>query len=402
MNNKNILIFSAVFPPEPVVSAQLSLDIATELSNNNSVVVLSPKPSRPESFRFKETNKILSFKHMVLDSFTCPKSSTWGRLRESYSFGKKCVEYIRKNYSEIDCIYQNSWPLFAQYMIVKAAKRYKIPIITHVQDIYPESFTNKLSIGGGIMNYVLLPIDKFILENSTKVLCISENMRNQLQKSRTISSEKFEVVVNWQDEENFIEFQKNNDIIKLVGKTLFTFMYLGNNGPVAGVDFLIRAYHKAQIPRSQLVIAGSGSKTENCKELVRKLGVDNVIFVPVPDGKVPEIQAQSDVMLLPVKRGGAMSSIPSKLPAYMFSAKPIIGSLDLESDTARAINESGSGLVVEPENMNGLINAMRELSSMSKVDLKDKGKSGFEYAMVHFSKKSNLQKVVSIIERTIL
>ena len=396
---KNFLVISCVFPPEPVVSAQLSLDIATELSNDMSVVVLSPKPTRPENFKFKDTNKNYSFKHIILDSFTCTKSSTWGRFRESYSFGRKCVHYIYRNHSQIDFIYQNSWPLFAQYTIVKAAKRYRIRIITHVQDIYPESFTNKLSIGKRIMNSVLLPIDKFILENSTKVLCISENMKNQLLKSRKISSEKFEVVVNWQDEENFIEFQKNNDTIKQVKKTLFTFMYLGNNGPVAGIDFLIRAFHKAQIANSQLIIAGSGSKTESCKELVRKLGVENVIFVPVPDGKVPEIQAQSDVMLLPVKIGGALSSIPSKLPAYMFSAKPIIGSLDLESDTAKAIKDANCGIVVEPENEDILVEAMKDISSWDKYKLYKKGLNGFNYALENFSRKNNLKKIIEIISK---
>ena len=397
MRNKKILIISAVFPPEPVVSSQLSLDIATELSKNKAVVVLSPKPTRPYNYTFEHKDTKHPFEHIITNSYTCPKSSIFGRLRESYSFGKKCVEYIRNNYSDIDCIYQNSWPLFAQFMIVKAAKRYRISIITHVQDIYPESFTNKLSIGGGVVNSVLLPIDKFILENSTKVLCISENMRNQLQKSRKISSEKFEVLANWQDEENFIKYQKNNDTIKQAGKTLFTFMYLGNNGPVAGVDFLIRVFHKAQIPNSQLIIAGSGSKTESCKELVRKLGVENVIFAPVPDGKVPEMQAQSDVMLLPVKSEGAMSSIPSKLPAYMFSAKPIIGSLDLESDTARAIRYANCGIVVEPENEDLLAKAMKDISSWDKKEINEKGLNGFNYAIENFSRENNLKRLIEII-----
>ena len=46
----NILIISAVFPPEPVVSANLSRDLAEELSKNNQVTVLCPKPTRPNGF----------------------------------------------------------------------------------------------------------------------------------------------------------------------------------------------------------------------------------------------------------------------------------------------------------------------------------------------------------------
>jgi glycosyltransferase involved in cell wall biosynthesis len=138
-----------------------------------------------------------------------------------------------------------------------------------------------------------------------------------------------------------------------------------------------------------------------CIELANSYNATNIEFLPVPEGMVPEIQNKSDVMLLPVKKNGAMSSIPSKLPAYMFSSKPIIGSLDLESDTAKSILESGCGIVVEPENEVELINAMKEASEWSKQVLEEKGNAGFEYAVLNFSKKENLQKVVTVIENII-
>lgn len=394
---KNILIISCVFLPEPVVSAQLSLDIATELSKNNSVVVLSPRPTRPENFIFERNNAIHSFEHITVDSYTYPKSKVIGRLRESYSFGKKCADYINENYKNIDIIYQNAWPLFAQYKITKTAKRNKIPLVIHVQDIYPESLTNKLTFAKKVISSLLMPLDKYILQNSSYIVCISKNMKKLLSETRKIDKKKFSTVSNWQNEEDFLKYKQTKQN-KDIPQKPFTFMYLGNNGPVAGVDFLIESFAKADIDDSQLIIAGSGSKTDYCKTLALNLSAENVLFIPVPDGKVPEIQDIADVMLLPVKKGGALSSIPSKLPAYMFSAKTIIGSLDLESDTARAIIEANCGLVVEPENENALIKAMREISTMAIEQLTQKGLNGFHYAMKNFSRKTNLEKVVKIIQ----
>ena len=43
---KTILIITAVFPPEPIVSSRLSFDIANKLSEENEIVVLHPHPSR--------------------------------------------------------------------------------------------------------------------------------------------------------------------------------------------------------------------------------------------------------------------------------------------------------------------------------------------------------------------
>lgn len=396
---KRILIISCVFPPEPIVSAQLSLDIATELSKNNSVVVLSPKATRPENFIFAISNQKYSFEHVIVTSYTYPQSKIVGRMRESFSFGKFCANYIQENFRKINVIYLNSWPLLSQFLIIKTAKKFNIPCITHVQDIYPESITNKLPFAKSLFYNLLLPIDKYVLRNSSSILCISENMKNQLQTIRKVSSERFEVVANWQNEDSFIQYKKSKKDRNSSNIKPFTFMFLGNNGPVAGVDFLIKSFVKAAIPDSQLIIAGGGSKTNDCKELALHLGSNNIIFIPVPEGKVPEIQDMADVMLLTVKKGGAMSSIPSKLPAYMFSAKPIIGSLDLESDTAMALTDANCGIVVEPEIEDLLVKAMKDITSWDKKELSERGLNGFNYAMGNFSRENNLKKIIEIISK---
>lgn len=394
---KNILIITAVFPPEPVVSASLSFDIANDLSESNNVTVISPSPTRPKDFNFSGSkshdNK---FKHIVADSFTCPDSVFFGRMKESYSFGKFCSEFIKKNHKNIDVIYQNSWPIFSQYFIYKSARMYKIPLVTHIMDIYPESFIEKMPFAKSLLFKILLPFDKKVLDYSRKIICISKNMKSHIESTREINEDKLIIVNNWQDENVFISF--NNTEHKMQKENLlFTFMYLGNNGPVAGVEFLIESFVKADIDNSKLIIAGSGSRTNACRELVKKLNAKNVDFMSVPSGKVPEIQSLADIMLLPVKKNAAYSSIPSKLPAYMFSAKPIIGSLDWDSDTANAIVNANAGWVVEPENSEQLINIMREVSQYDINELKDKGVNALHYSLKHFSKKENLKKITKTI-----
>ena len=139
----NILIISAVFSPEPVVSAKLSEDLAHELSKTNTVSVISPKPTRPFGFKFLKKNINKSYSLINLDSYTCPESNVYGRFKESYSFGLACSKYIKENRDNIDLIYMNSWPIFAQYLTVKEANKFDVPIITHIQDVYPESLSRK-------------------------------------------------------------------------------------------------------------------------------------------------------------------------------------------------------------------------------------------------------------------
>jgi len=394
---KNILIISALFPPEPVVSAKLSEDIANFLSKINNVTVIAPFPTRPFGFDLSKPNKIKKLYDLIsLDSYTCPESNLYGRLRESYSFGIACKKYIKKNHNQIDLIYMSSWPIFAQYFTVKIAYKFNIPITTHVQDIYPESLSTKMPILGVLVNLMFIPLDKIILGKSKIVIAISEKMKKHLASSRQISLKKIKVVKNWQDEEMFINFEKTKKSI-FAELNLFTFMYMGNIGPVAGVDLLIESFSQANLENCRLLIAGSGSKRIQLEKMVSSRKIERVKFVDVPDGMVPEIQGSADVMLLPIKKGAASSSIPSKLPAYMFSKKPIIASVDIDSDSARVINEAKAGWVIEPENIDMLIDAMREASLTKKSELELKGENGFNFAMKNLSKRNNLKQLVKAI-----
>ena len=202
---KTTLIVSCVYPPEPVVSARLSSDIYISLKENgNEVNVLHPKPTRPEGYNFDSS--VISSDEIVAESYTCAKSSLFGRFRESISFGKATYKYIKRFHNEISVIYANTWPLFGQYYLVKAAKKYNIPCIIHVQDVYPDSYCQKMPrIVGGLLYNLLITIDKFVLRNAAGIIAISPAMKDYLSKSRGVDKEKFEIVRNWQNDQSYID-----------------------------------------------------------------------------------------------------------------------------------------------------------------------------------------------------
>lgn len=392
---KFILIVSAVYLPEPVVSARLSEDLYHVLKDKGyEVKVLHPKPTRPYGFNFNGGNTI-GPDEIITDSYTCPKSLLFGRIRESISFGKECAKYIINHHHDIRLVYLGLWPLFGPYFAIKACLKHNIPVITPVQDVYPESLSNKLpNLIGKAVNRLFLPLDQFVLKNSVRIHVISEKMRDYLSETRCIPKNRFVVIMNWQDEKDFLAYEKKSESI--VQNELFTFMYMGNIGPVAGVDLLIEAFVKAEIKGSRLVIAGSGSMKQSLMEKAARY--NDIEFWDVPFGKVPDIQAKADVMMLPIKKGAASSSIPSKLPAYMFSAKPIIGCVDGDSDTATAIKEADCGWVIKPENVEMLVETMKMVASLDNDTLKEKGEKAQSYGLSHFSKKENLSRLVKVIE----
>ncbi|MBO7328714.1 MAG: glycosyltransferase family 4 protein [Lentisphaeria bacterium] len=396
-SKKKILICSAVFPPEPVVSAILSKDLAEELSLDYDVTVLAPKPTRPYGFTFPETPlEPHKYDLITVDSYTSPKSKFTGRFIESYSFGKACAAYLKKHKNDIRLIYLNVWPLCAQYIMVKAANKYNIPVILHIQDIYPESLLKKMPMAWlrSLANRMLLPLDQKIQQLADHVIVISENMRSHLKATRNLPDSKMTTVINWQNEQDFL----NCPCPEKSPNSSFTFMYLGNIGPVARVDWLIDCFGKANLPDARFVIAGSGSQKEKCKEKAKNYLSAKIEFWDVPAGKVPEIQSQADVMVLSLSAGAAMSSIPSKIPAYMFSGKPILGALDLQSDTAKAILNSQGGIVVSPDDTNEFIEKLRDFAKKSQIELNEFGKNSLAYGLKYFSRSHNLNNLISVMK----
>ncbi|MGV8095740.1 MAG: glycosyltransferase family 4 protein [Mangrovibacterium sp.] len=399
-----IIMACANFPPEPVVAAALTYDLATELSDRYKVMVLTPRPSRPYGFSFEHgPGRKQKFGQTVLLSYTCSRSSLAGRMRESYSFGKYVSRYIRENRTEIEFVYICAWPLLAQYKIVKTAKKMGIPSVVHIEDIYPESLSNKIPVFGNMIRQILLPMDVFILKAASKVIAVSENMKISFIQTRGISADKITLIRNWQDESEFVAYRalKERERLSDQESKPFIFMYLGNIGPVAGVDFIIRSFALANLSDARLVIAGSGSMKAACYEIASSYQNANIIFEDVPAGKVPEIQDQADVMLLPVRRRGAMSSIPSKLSAYLFSEKPVIACVEENSDTAHTIRSANCGWIVPPEDSVKLVETFQMVFSITKPELHRYGINGFRYAEENFSKKKNLKKLVHLINEVI-
>lgn len=385
---EKVLIVSSVYPPEPVVSARVSFDLAKELVKSTFVTVLCPPPSRPLGYGFEAIKQEKNIERIEVNSYVYPKSKFFGRLRESYSFGKAVADYIKLHKKEISVIYIVSWPFFATYMPIRVAYKNNIPIIVSITDIYPESMTSRLGIVGRILELPLKFIDAYYLKRATLIISISELAGELIEKSRNLPAQKVEIVRIWQED-------KSCDISCNDKDSDFTFMFVGSISPAANVPFIIKAFKSLNLSNSRLLIIGDGSEKDKCIKLSE--GQENILFDVVVPEKVPEIQAMSDALLLSLKPGVGKTATPSKLPAYMFSAKPIVASLDVDSDAAYIINKSGCGFVCGANDLLTFQTLLRNIYAMPKHERDTLGKKGYYYAEKYLSKRINLEKIVSLV-----
>lgn len=395
-----ILLISANFPPEPVVAALLSKDLADILSEKYKVTVLTPRPSRPAGYTFPDTSELKkAYNQVILDSYICPASTLSGRMREYYSFGKHAARYIRDNHKKIRCCYVSSWPLFGQYLIMRELSKYSIPAVTHIQDVYPESLAGKIPLLDGLFIRCLLPLDKYILKNSYRVVAISPKMKSFIVETRSLDEERVKVISNWQNEKKFIECGKSAGSSSL--SRPFTFMFLGSMNRSSSLSLIIKAFQHSGLTNARLVLAGSGPEKDLLMTMAASDKHSNIEFIDAPAAMVPEIQKDADVLLLNLKKGIANFSLPSKLTAYMFSARPVIACLDESSDAADIIRNAECGWVVGPGDEKRLSEMMRIAASVNGNELGRMGENGFRYAMENFSSGMNAKKLASVVEEAL-
>lgn len=394
------LIIASVFPPDAVTSAYLNLDLANALSKDGKVTVIRPFPSRPKGVTYtdKDIKQYDNFETVLVDSYRCPSSKVLGRFRESISFGRACQKYIEEHHDEIDFIYNHSWHLFGYNMVAKAAVRYGIPYMVVVQDIYPESLFTSKSMSGVVKSLIMKTLgqlDRYTLRNAASVRTISEEMRAYLIETRGLDAQKVYAVDNWQDDSNHF-YKPMED-----KPNPFVFEYLGSINSHSNVDLIIRAFAKAQLPDAELRIYGGGNKKDECVQLVKNLGLNNVRFDYVQRDDVPLVQAEASVLVLALSKGNGAFSLPSKVTSYMLSGRPILASVDVESATTRYINNAKCGIAVPPADEEALAQAIKTLYSMSSEELAEMGANARKFAETHLTRDYNLNVVTNHIKEII-
>lgn len=395
---KNILIISAVFPPEQVTSAFLNYDLAKALAKDCRVTVLRPKPTRPIGTTFQGNWCDPDFETVLIDSYTHPESELMGRFKEARDFSRKSVEYLKEHKDEIDFVYNDGWQLFGLYIIAKACVKYNIPYIVPIQDIYPECLLTKANYPGIIkktIEAVLKPVDKYYQKHAYRVRTISDEMADYLSSTRKIDRDKYLVVNNWQNDDDFKKLPETIKNDKLV------FEYVGSINVHANVDLMIKAFAEANIPNSELKIYGGGNQKEACQQLVKEMGLTNVTFGFVSRNEIPAVQSAASVLIMALPTGNGNLCLPSKLTSYLLSGRPVLASVDQDSSTKRILEGEGCGKTVVPDDKDALINGFKFFAEMAKSEREKMGEKSREYALAHLTRDVNLSLVIDSIKQSL-
>ena len=121
-------------------------------------------------------------------------------------------------------------------------------------------------------------------------------------------------------------------------------------------------------------------------------GADNVKLLPFqPREHLPEMLAAADVGLVTQKQNVIAFNLPSKIPVLLASGRPIVASVPASGTAAKAVQQSGGGLVVAPEDPGALASAIEEL--YNNPDKAERlGRVGRQHAIDYYSFEQALNR----------
>lgn len=174
----------------------------------------------------------------------------------------------------------------------------------------------------------------------------------------------------------------------------FVWTYAGNLGPSRRLDVAVEA--AAQLGEEfELAIVGDGGAREGLEAAARDAAGARVSFhgLLAPERAAAVLRC-SDVQFVPQRRGLG-DFVPSKLFDCAATGKPLVVMAD--GETVDVAKESGAALCVEPEDVDGLVAALRELRDRPELAA-ELGSAGTRFAERH-SRTRQAEDLVDLLER---
>jgi colanic acid biosynthesis glycosyl transferase WcaI len=246
---------------------------------------------------------------------------------------------------------------FAAWLICLIKNR---PFVFHVQDLQPDAAAGLLMLKQGLFLKVLYWLEKFAYEKAKIVSAISRQMCSLIE-GKGIAKEKIFLFPNWVHN-NSSETKSSWKSKMGIAANHSLVSYAGNMGVKQGLPVILQAAKLLKDKPVTFVIAGNGVEFSSLSKLKDDNELNNVILLDVlPEEEHTHFLQDSDICLIPQKKGAVTAFLPSKLLKMLALGRPVVAITQEEGALSAALAEGGFGVRVEPDDEKALAEALLNL-----------------------------------------
>lgn len=400
-----ILVVCQYYSPEPF---RISDICETLVKHGHEVTVLTGLPNYPEGhvlddYRHgKKRNEVINGVK-VIRTFEIGRGNSHLRLflnYASFAISASLKAFFMKE--EFDVIFANQLsPVMMAIPAMVYKKRRHKKILLYCLDLWPDS----LAAGGvsedSLIYRIFLNISKWIYSSADQILVTSSMFKDYFEKVLSINTSNIKHLPQYA-EDLFVlkEDETMTEIAATSEEKIYKFVFAGNIGDMQSVVTIIKAANELRNYQNiQFHIVGDGSKFDECRNLTKSLGLENVVFYGRRAvHEMPSFYSMADAMLITLKDNKTLSyTLPGKIQSYMAAGKPIIGAIN--GETSRVIEASKSGLCCNAEDYTALSELI--LTFCNYDNKKQMAINAQKYYEQHYSKDKfmyNLENALKELE----
>jgi len=321
------------------------------------VTIYRSKCVSPEPL-FKMFAKIkLGFLKFYMSRFFIPDLQI-GWLFPSFRLAKKVIEK-----EQIDIVYTTSSPYTAHFIgfLLKTQLKDKMQWVTDFRDPWSQNVIIYKNFLGNTRKKIDAIFERWVLDKSDHIIMVTKSCRTNLIKKFNLEPAKVSVITNGYDEDDF-----STDFVRTKRERL-RIVYSGSAyGDYTPENFLRAATTHVLPSNPEINVIFVGGSSAWVKDyLIRNNLYDRFsgffsFMGYVPHEEAVRLVLDADLLVLPIP-----NSIPynmtGKIFEYMRSGVPILAVVPVQGDAAEVIRSTGTGFVVDPDDLAEIGKAINNL-----------------------------------------
>jgi len=397
-----LLVIGINYFPEQTSVAPFTTGLCEHLVElGHSVLVITAFPYTPYWRIYKEYRGLV-YKHeqirgvdvrRVIHFIPSKPRNLVQRLLHDITFSFNAMFAIA-TVGSFDGIFCSSPPPFVPTVAWMASHIMGVPFAMQLTDLASDaaSALGIMRYQGGL-SHLAQVIENFNYQRAAGISVLCSGFKDRL-VNRGVSASKIHIVPVWADTETIRPLERENIFRSQnnLDKKEYVALHAGNMGLKQGLKTVVEAARLTEMKPTKIrwMLAGDGEERGQLLDLASHYDLSKLMILPLqPKETLPFMLAAADVLLLIQKASVTDMVIPSKLLTYMAAARPVIASVNFESETARLIRDADCGLIIPPENPRMLSEAVENLCSAPKEAAR-LGQNGRNHVEKYFAKESVL------------
>jgi colanic acid biosynthesis glycosyl transferase WcaI len=355
-----VLAINQFYAPDHAATSQLLTELCEELAaGGDDVTVIASRGTYQGGDKLPKTEVRAGVRVVRPWATSLGKASVPRRLCDYLSFWATAIASAATEARPDVMLVLTTPPMIASGGVLVSAAR-GVPLVTWVQDVYPEVAVAFGVISAGHPATGFAWLQRATYRAARRVVALSAGMGERL-VAQGAPRESLRVIPNWADgkalrplahEEN--PFRREHD---LEGR--FVAMYSGNLGVGHDVETFLGAAQRLEKTRPEVLFLfiGDGGRRAEAEALAR--GLNNVRFLPYqPYEMLRQSLSAADAHLISLREGLEGLLVPSKLYGALASGRPVMYVGPSACEVARVVREHDVGWEGRPGDVEGLCRAL--------------------------------------------